>query len=190
MALVTISQITNKTLHVIVETVNTNCNNNSDPEIDSETDTEPVSDRISIDSDSETNLIEISQPIECKCQPNNLEHVEINFFNKTQVVCLSNKDERCVINLTPTPLSPSQRQVLLKGLKFCPTPGEPSLLEIKKDLKAFFRRLKLRAHYYEEKCEAQERAEASQPTLDSFLSDSQGNNPESLGKFKTNTKTT
>ncbi len=89
------------------------------------------------------------EPVDCTCVNDN-SHFTIKFFNKTVVVCPSNKNERSVINLSSVELSPSDRSLLLRGLKFCPTPGEPKMVEIKKDLRSFFRRLRLRDFYYVE----------------------------------------
>ncbi len=108
----------------------------------------------------------IREPSLCKCT-NTRCHVEIKFSDKTTRVCLNNKDDRCVVNLSSHNLSEDEISLLLKGLTFCPTPGEPLIKEIKEDLKAFFRRLKLKAHYHED--DPTPNPNPSQLTLDSFL---------------------
>ena len=52
-----------------------------------------------------------------------------------------------IVNLTNTPLTPSQCKVLQKGLKFVPTPSPPSLKCIKQSFSQFKRRLFLRYHF-------------------------------------------
>ena len=132
------------------------------------TDTEPSSDTTSSDDETiELNVSLTRQPL-CKCTNNDIKHVEIKFFNKTKIVCLNNKDDRCVINLSSHDLTETERSVLLKGLTFCPTPGEPVIQDIKNDLKAFFRRLKIKHHYYDEEAQLPP-MDPSQTTLDSFL---------------------
>ena len=96
--------------------------------------------------DDEQNI----EPIQCKCTGQSTDDIEIKFFDKTKVVCLNNKDDRCVINLSSFKFSEEERSLFLKGLTFCPTPGEPNIQDIKNDLRDFFRRLKLRAHYFED----------------------------------------
>ena len=51
-----------------------------------------------------------------------------------------------VINLSDYPLSQSQKEILNKGLKFCPTPGEPQMGDLRKDLDKYHR--SLRTHCY------------------------------------------
>ena len=51
-----------------------------------------------------------------------------------------------VINLSDYPLTESQRDILNKGLKFCPTPGEPQMGDLRKDLDRYHR--SLRTHCY------------------------------------------
>ena len=52
-----------------------------------------------------------------------------------------------VINLSDYPLTESQREILNKGLKFCPTPGEPQMGELRRDLDKFHRSLRLQCHF-------------------------------------------
>ena len=54
---------------------------------------------------------------------------------------------RSVVNLSNYELSEAQLSVLQKGLTFCPTPGEPDMAELKRDLDSFHRKVKLRAHF-------------------------------------------
>ena len=46
-----------------------------------------------------------------------------------------------VINLSDYPLTESQKEILNKGLKFCPTPGEPQMGDLRKDLDKYHRSL-------------------------------------------------
>jgi len=75
--------------------------------------------------------------------------IGIKFFDKNIKVNVNNKSERSVINLSSHILTPTERSVLEKGLKFCPTPGEPNMNELLEDLRLFFRRMKLKAHFYD-----------------------------------------
>ena len=45
--------------------------------------------------------------------------------------------DKLVVNLSDHALTADQRSLLELGLKFCPTPGEPDMGEIKKDLDIF-----------------------------------------------------
>ena len=69
-------------------------------------------------SNNETaNLIvdEIDDTNNCKCPTNVQKHVTIKFFDKKVEVCSSNKDERCVINMSSLELSEPEKKLLLKG---------------------------------------------------------------------------
>ncbi len=55
-----------------------------------------------------------------------------------------------VINLSHTDLDHHTVTLLSLGLNFCPTPDTPDPSEIYKDVENFFRRLRLRDHFYEE----------------------------------------
>ena len=52
--------------------------------------------------------------------------------------------ENSVLNLSNTHICNVALKVLEKGLNFCPTPGEPHLGDLKRDLENFHRRLRLR----------------------------------------------
>ena len=54
----------------------------------------------------------------------------ISFFDKTIRIDRSNRTEGCVINLSVHKLTESEKSIILKGLKFWPTPGEPNLHDI------------------------------------------------------------
>ena len=152
-----------------IVTSNTNNNNN-------------VSDQLNSDLDTNVNENDgiVVRAASCKCTDQNISHIEIKFFNKKTCVCLNNKDDRCVVNLSSHNLSEDEKSLLLRGLKFCPTPGEPIIQEIKNDLKAFFRRLKLRAYFHEEDPDPP----SNQSTLDSFLSNTGTTSKVDLSKFK------
>ena len=78
------------------------------------------------------------------------EIVEIMFANKTFQINKSNQQNLCVVNLSNRVLTQTEIDILEKGLKFCPTPGEPNMYEIHKDLRTFFRRMRLKAHFTED----------------------------------------
>ena len=156
--------------------MNDNCNMNNN------NDSEPTSTNQPNDSsDSQNELPNLTPLTKCMCTKTPRNHIVIKFCDKKSVVCLNNKDARCVVNLSSHDLTEQERSVLLRGLTFCPTPGEPDLQEIKNDLKAFFRRLKLRAHYFEGE-ENDNPTDPTQPTIDSYMS--QHTTHVDLTKFK------
>ena len=55
---------------------------------------------------------------------------------------------RTVINLSNANLSPEDINLLAKGLKYAPVPPKSNRFELKKDLEAFGRRLRLKAFFY------------------------------------------
>ncbi len=60
-----------------------------------------------------------------------------------------NKNDRSDINLSSDVLSKIEKSVLEKGLKFSPTPGEPDMNELMDDLRLFFRKMRLKAYFYD-----------------------------------------
>ena len=52
-----------------------------------------------------------------------------------------------VVNLSDYILSDAKKSVLINGLKFCPTPGEPHMGETRRDLGRFHRPLRLECHF-------------------------------------------
>ncbi|XP_044139139.1 uncharacterized protein LOC122929581 [Bufo gargarizans] len=62
---------------------------------------------------------------------------------------LSPSSESLVINISSTPLSPSELTLLQRGLYFCPSYGLNSF-ELELDLLRFFRNIRLRAHFEDE----------------------------------------
>lgn len=56
-----------------------------------------------------------------------------------------------VVNLSDVSLSEAQISLLSKGLKFCPTPGEPDMAEMRRDLDNFHRKLKWQSHFHNNK---------------------------------------
>ena len=52
-----------------------------------------------------------------------------------------------MINLSSIELSDCELDVLSRGLSFCPVPGEVDDLQLKLDLDAFFRRLRLKEFF-------------------------------------------
>ena len=66
----------------------------------------------------------------------------------------TNKDTEVhalVINLSPTHLNSDAIAILSKGLKFCPTPGEPDLSTAQSDLDTFHLRMKRYLHFHSPK---------------------------------------
>ena len=54
---------------------------------------------------------------------------------------------RGVVNLSDRPMSDAERTLLLRGLKFCPTPNMPDPGMLRDDLDALHRRLGLKSHF-------------------------------------------
>ena len=52
-----------------------------------------------------------------------------------------------VINLSDHMLTIPQREILNKGLKFCPTPGEAQMGDLRWDLDKYHRWLRLKSHF-------------------------------------------
>ena len=77
-------------------------------------------------------------------QNNNLDLLSV-FRNK---ICTPVIDEPVsVINLSDYRLSRDELSLLDRGLNFCPTPGEPHLGDLRRDLDCFHRRLKIKAFF-------------------------------------------
>jgi hypothetical protein len=90
---------------------------------------------------------------------------DINFFDKLVTVDVNKKVERTVINLSSYDLKETDISVLLKGLKFCPTPGEPQIGQVLDDLSGFFRRMRLQAYFNDPETDAMG-IDNSQPTIE------------------------
>ena len=56
-------------------------------------------------------------------------------------------DERTVINISSTPLTDPEQQLLGKGLTFCPTAPSVNKVQFTADLHGFYRRLRLRDYF-------------------------------------------
>ena len=76
--------------------------------------------------------------------------VEIEFLGKTHKINTADPLERSVINLSDQTLTEDELSILRKGLKFCPTPGEPNMTEIHRDFKSFARRMRLKLFFNED----------------------------------------
>ena len=106
--------------------------------------------------------------------------IERWFCNKAFKIDTSNKRSRCVVNLSTRPLTETETNVLAKGLKFCPTPGEPDMYNIHQDLREFFRRMRLRAFFYDDSP-----TPPSQNTITNYFSqDNEKSGEINLKKFK------
>ena len=55
--------------------------------------------------------------------------------------------KRDVLNLSDHPLSPSEHSLLSKGLTFCPIPRDVNERRVREDVRAFFRRLRLKEYF-------------------------------------------
>ena len=69
-------------------------------------------------------------------------------FDRQTHRALSEKfDANSVINLSDFSLTPDHVSLLRRGLTFCPTPGEPSMDELRRDLDTFHRKVKLKSFF-------------------------------------------
>ena len=76
----------------------------------------------------------------------NNDHVLLHEFKNKICAPLSNEPP-AVLNLSDHTLSSDELSLLEKGLNFCPTPGEPHLGDLRRDLDNFHRRLKIKAFF-------------------------------------------
>ena len=97
----------------------------------------------------QTPISTTSEPIPCRDRnvPMSTSHchfIHRNISNNSS----TNEEPISVVNLSHKILTPSELAILNKGLKFCPTPGEPDLSEHHNDLDKFHLRLKRFLHFY------------------------------------------
>ena len=59
-----------------------------------------------------------------------------------------------LINLSDHMLTIPQREFLNKGLKFCPTPGEAQMGDLRRDLDKYHRSLRLKSHFKDDTAKA------------------------------------
>ena len=79
------------------------------------------------------------------------DHIINHFSNK--VAEPQENSSSTVVNLSNTTLSQTETCLLEKGLNFCPTPGEPHLGEIRRDLDRFHRNLRIKTFFEQGKME-------------------------------------
>ena len=56
--------------------------------------------------------------------------------------------DRIVVNLSKRYLTEAEVSLLLKGLKFCPTPDRIEVYNVRKDIRDYIRRIRLREYFY------------------------------------------
>jgi len=61
-----------------------------------------------------------------------------------------NRGRQTVVNLSQRVLTQAEVSLLLKGLKFCPTPERIDIYSLRKDIKEYVRRVRLREYFYSE----------------------------------------
>ena len=71
----------------------------------------------------------------------------MNFDEKVERELRSLPDLDNVINLSTYPLTNPQKEILNKGLKFCPTLGEPQMGDLRRDLDKYHRSLRLKCYF-------------------------------------------
>ncbi len=117
-----------------------------------------------------------------RCSRNKLMFGPENFdlFNFTEHTAPS------VVNLSSHILTPAQNSLLEKGLNFCPTPGEPDMLELIKDMDLLHRLLILKAFFMKDKMKKSEINDARKAFMDfkdsSDLSQSKKRGPPAVGQ--------
>ena len=90
-----------------------------------------------------------SPPIPCKDRNVPLLTNQCQFFQSNKSNNSSQmEDPVSVVNLSHRTLTPPELAILQRGLKFCPTPGEPDIAEQHNDLEKFHLRLKRFLHFY------------------------------------------
>ena len=87
------------------------------------------------------------------------------FKNK---ICTPLTDEPpAVLNLSDHDLSTDELSLLERGLNFCPTPGEPHLGDLRRDLDSFHRRLKIKSFFDPQNVRALNPAPSQNPETNS-----------------------
>ena len=115
-------------------------------------------------------------PIPCRDRNVNMYHDHCSFTQNTNNHSSTNEDIEYVVNLSSKTLSPPQLAILKRGLKFCPTPGEPDLAEQHADLEKFHLRLKRYLHFY--------KTPADDNVEDTLIPDMDNLDPESPFKHR------
>ena len=88
-----------------------------------------------------------------KCDDDYYSNSNVNNNNQDNTTPVSNETNKVldnhalVINLSSVHLSSDAIAILSKGMKFCPTPGEPDLSKAQKDLDKFHLRMKRYLHF-------------------------------------------
>ena len=59
-------------------------------------------------------------------------------------------EKKSIINMSKVTLDPAQESLLDKGLGYCPVPPKVDSLQLRNDIKAFCRRMRLKAHFSKE----------------------------------------
>ena len=71
-------------------------------------------------------------------------NIHMAFLNKNN----SNANvHESVVNLSQRPLSIHETKLLSKGMRFCPTPGEPNMRDLHRDLDQYHLQLKRYLHF-------------------------------------------
>ena len=66
----------------------------------------------------------------------------------TRTFAETTEDLNIVVNLSSRLLTQEEKVVLSKGLKFCPTPTDIDMYEVRRDINEFLRRIRLREYFY------------------------------------------
>ena len=84
----------------------------------------------------------------------------------TRLIFLRNNPSRNVINLSKNSFIKGQYNLLNKNLNFCPKPGYSNKEELKRDVKSFTRKIKLREQFYDNKENHQVNQVVSEPVIE------------------------
>ena len=60
------------------------------------------------------------------------------------------RNQNTVLNISNVPLSSDERDLLSRGLSFCPRPSQINRFQLEEDTRQFFRRIRLKEFFYNE----------------------------------------
>ena len=85
-----------------------------------------------------------------------VDHDLVEFRDSVELKFESIPDLDNVINLSDHMLTIPQLEILNKGLKFCPTPGEAQMGDLRRDLDKYHRSLRLKCHFKDDQSKGAE----------------------------------
>ena len=143
----TVINVTNTETPIVI---NNNATVNSDTNIDTSVvtnnDTHIIDELLAVDNfEADISLPTIpALPRKAHVNPTMISRI----FNKKHFQLYKTcSGDNIVVNLSTMSLSEIEKDVLSKGLTFCPTEGEPNFGQLWSDLKLFFRRLRIKQFF-------------------------------------------